>query len=260
MTPGGAPIPRVDVLGVGISAIDMRMAVAEIGRWIEGPDRHYVCVTGVHGVMESQRDEALLRIHNESGLTTPDGMPMVWCAHWAGARRVERVYGPDLMLAVCRQAALRGWTSFFYGAAEGVADRLAARLKGQFPALDVVGTYSPPYRELTEEEDQAVVELINATAPDIVWVGLGTPRQERWVAEHVGRLGASALLAVGAAFDFGAGTLAQAPPWMQRSGFEWAYRIYREPRRLWRRYAGAIPRFLIAIVRRRPQLRVTDPA
>lgn len=248
-------IPRIDVLGVGVSAIDMEAAVATITRWIEAGEPHYVCVTGVHGVMESQRDPELLEIHNESGLTTPDGMPLVWCAHWAGARHVSRVYGPDLMLELCARATERGWRSFFYGGAEGVPEHLAARLSTRFPGLPVAGTYSPPFRPLTAAEDEAVVRRINAAEPDIVWVGLSTPKQERWVARHRAALAAPVLIGVGAAFDIHAGLLPQAPPWMQRSGLEWLYRVYCEPRRLWRRYLVNNPRFLLAVARRRPRIR-----
>jgi N-acetylglucosaminyldiphosphoundecaprenol N-acetyl-beta-D-mannosaminyltransferase len=247
-------IPRVDVLGVGISAITMEQALAEITRWIETREQHYVCVTGVHGVMESQRDPELRRIHNRSGLTTPDGIPMVWAGRHAGATHMERVCGPDLMLAVCSLAAERGWPSYFYGSAEGVAKRLAVRLTARFPGLRVAGWISPPFRSLTPDEDRLVVQKINSDQPDLVWVGLSTPKQERWMAAHVGRLRAPVLLGVGAAFDLHAGLMRQAPPWMQRSGLEWLYRLYREPRRLWRRYLRNNPAFVLAILRRRPLL------
>lgn len=248
-------IQRVDVLGVGISAVNMEMAVAEITRWIDQGEQHYVCVTGVHGVIESQDDPELLRIHNESGLTTPDGMPMVWSAHRAGADYVDRVYGPDLMLEVLAKAAAHGWSSYLYGGKEGVPEQLAARLQAQFPGLKIAGILSPPFRELTDSERAEIVEQINATNPDLVWVGLSTPKQERWIAAHLGKLNASALLGVGAAFDFHAGLLPQAPRWMQRSGFEWLYRLGREPRRLWRRYLKNNPRFVWGVARNRPHLR-----
>jgi N-acetylglucosaminyldiphosphoundecaprenol N-acetyl-beta-D-mannosaminyltransferase len=247
-------IPRVDVLGVGISAVTMDRTVHEITTWIDHGLQHYVCVTGVHGVMEAQRDPALLRIHNESGLTTPDGMPLVWASRWAGARYVERVYGPDLMLELCAEAAKRGWRSFFYGGKEGVGARLAQRLQARFPGLIVAGTYSPPFRELTVQEDEEVVKRINAAQPHLVWVGLSTPKQERWMAAHIGRVSAPVLLGVGAAFDIHAGLLPQAPLWMQRSGTEWLYRLRREPRRLWRRYLYNNPRFAAAILMRPPSL------
>jgi N-acetylglucosaminyldiphosphoundecaprenol N-acetyl-beta-D-mannosaminyltransferase len=246
---------RVDVLGVGVSAISMDDAVREITGWITDGRRHYVCVTGVHGVMESQRDPDLLRIHNQSGLTTPDGMPLVWASRWAGAKAVDRVYGPDLMLELCALAAEKGWRSFFYGGREGVPEILASKLQARFPGLEVAGTYSPPFRALTPEEDAEIVERINAARPDLVWIGLSTPKQERWMDAHVGTLSAPVLLGVGAAFDIHAGTLAQAPRWMQRSGTEWLYRLLREPRRLWRRYFSIVPRFVVAVLRRKPYLR-----
>lgn len=251
------PIPRIDVLGVGISALTMDSAVAEISRYVEEGVRQYVCVTGVHGVMESQADPRLAEIHNRSGLTTPDGMPMVWAGKWAGASHMERVYGPDLMLSVCERAATNGWSSYFYGGKEGVAELLAERLQARFPGLVVAGTYSPPFRPLTAEEDEGVVEMINAAKPDLIWVGLSTPKQEWWMAGHRDRMEASVLLGVGAAFDIHAGLLPQAPAWMQRTGLEWSYRLFREPKRLWRRYLSNNPRFVLAVLRRRPRLR--DP-
>ncbi len=233
----------------------MPMAVGEITRWIDEGDQHYVCVTGVHGVMESQDDPELLRVHNESGLTTPDGMPMVWCARWAGAKHVSRVYGPDLMLEMCARAVARGWTFYFYGGNEGVPELLGDRLRERFPGLAVAGAYSPPFRPLTPEEDEAIVDRINAASPDVVWVGLSTPKQERWVAEHLGRLNAPVLVAVGAAFDFHAGLVAQAPRWIQRSGLEWVFRLSQDPKRLWRRYLGNNPRFVARILWMLPVLR-----
>ena len=230
----------------------MDHALDEITQWIETRRQHYVCFTGVHGVMESQADAELLVIHNRSGLTTPDGMPMVWAGKWAGLP-IQRVYGPDLMLALCEQAVESGWTSFFYGGAEGVPERLAERLTARFPGLRVAGTYSPPFRPLTPAEDREIVERINGAAPDLVYVGLSTPKQERWMAAHVGRLNAPALLGVGAAFDIHAGTLRQAPRWMQRSGTEWVFRLGVEPRRLWRRYLTNNPRFAVRLMAHPPR-------
>lgn len=250
---GGSPIPRIDVLGVGVSAIDMEQALAAIAGWIERRERHYVCVTGVHGVMESRRDDELRRIHNASGLTTPDGMPMVWAGRRSGAAHMRRVYGPDLMLAVCERAVRRGWSSYFYGGAPGVAERLAERLAERYPGLEVAGACSPPFRAATPAEDAATVEWIERAAPDLVWVGLGTPKQERWMAAHSQRLSAPVLLGVGAAFNIHAGLLPQAPRWMQRSGLEWLYRLAREPR-LAGRYLRNNPRFLLEILRRPPRI------
>lgn len=255
MTTAPARIARVDILGVGVSAVDMLTALREIERWIVEREPHYVCVTGVHGVMECQNDAELLRIHNESGLTTPDGMPMVWAGHAAGASSMQRVYGPDLMLALCELAAKRGWKSFFYGGREGIPEKLAQKLGERIPGLQVAGCYSPPFRPLTDVEDAAVVERINASGADLVWVGLSTPKQERWMAAHVGKLVAPAMLGVGAAFDIHAGALRQAPGVFQRAGLEWLFRLAMEPKRLWRRYFSIVPRFILSVVRRKPYMR-----
>jgi N-acetylglucosaminyldiphosphoundecaprenol N-acetyl-beta-D-mannosaminyltransferase len=238
------PISRVNILGVQVSAINMALALTTIEQWIARHDQHYVCVTGVHGVMESQGDEELRRIHNAAGLVTPDGMPLVWLSRLKGFRQVERVYGPDLLLEVCERSARQGYRQFFYGGAPGVAERLAARLQARFPGLQIAGVDSPPYRPLTPEEDAAIIEAINAANPSILWIGLSTPKQERWMAAHLGQLKAPVLIGVGAAFDFHAGVKRQAPRWMQRSGLEWSFRLAMEPRRLWRRYLVNNPRFL----------------
>lgn len=252
--------PRVDVLGVQISAVSMASAVAMFDHWIRNDESTYVCVTGVHGVMECQRDRNLLNIHNASGMTTPDGMPMVWASRWAGVRSVDRVYGPDLMLEVCRLAAESGWTSFFYGGKPGVADTLAERLVAHFPGLRVAGTHSPPFGDLTPSDDEEITARINGTNPDIVWVGLSTPKQERWMADHRASLNAKVLVGVGAAFDINSGAIRQAPRVVQRSGLEWLYRLAQEPGRLWRRYLRNNPSFVWKMLSRPPRLVVIDRA
>jgi N-acetylglucosaminyldiphosphoundecaprenol N-acetyl-beta-D-mannosaminyltransferase len=239
---------RVNVLGVGVSAINIPLAVQTIELWIEQRDPHYVCVTGVHGVMESQADQDLRAIHNRAGLVTPDGMPLVWVGRLKGQRQMTRVYGPDLMLALCERAAEKGYRHYFYGGAEGVPEQLAEALRVRFPGLQVAGTYSPPFRPLTPEEDADVVSMINAADPDIVWVGLSTPKQERWMAAHVSRIHAPVMLGVGAAFDFHTGRKPQAPGWMQRNGLEWLFRLLTEPKRLWKRYVYNNPRFIALIL------------
>lgn len=247
-------ISRVDVLGVGVSAINQEIALSEIARWITAQDKQYVCVTGVHGVMESQRDPELLAIHNSSGLTTPDGMPLVWCARYAGAESVERVYGPDLMLNVAAASVEHGWTHYFYGSAPGVPETLSENLEARFPGMKVVGTHSPPFRDLTPDEVLETAAEINGLAPDIVWVGLSTPKQERWMARFRPLLEAPVIIGVGAAFDMHAGRIPQAPPWMQSSGLEWAFRLFKEPRRLWQRYLYNNPVFIGRILRRPPRM------
>ena len=237
-------IPRVDVLGVHVSAVTMDRTLEILDHWITTGMQRYVCVTGVHGVMESRRDETLRQIHNNAGLVTPDGMPLVWWSQLTGQRQTERVYGPDLLLSCCQRSLTTGYRHFFYGGGDGVAERLVQRLSRRFPGLEVAGTYTPPFRPLTHAEDEDVVRRINDAAPDIVWVGLSTPKQEYWMAQHVGRLEAPALIGIGAAFDFHAGLKRQAPRWMQQSGLEWFFRLSTEPRRLWKRYLTNNPAFV----------------
>lgn len=245
---------RVDILGVGVSCITLDDAVEYIGRWIDHGDRQYVCVTGMHGVMESRRDEELRAIHNHSGLTTPDGMPLVWAGRRAGAPRIDRVYGPDLMWAVSARAVQQGWKVHLLGGRPGVADACAAALVRRFPSLQITGTTCPPFRTLSDEEEDRLVDELNDSGADIIWVALGTPKQERWMADHRSRLSAAVLVGVGAAFDMLAGTAAQAPRWIQRSGLEWAFRLAHEPRRLWRRYLVNIPLFAAGLLREPPRL------
>jgi N-acetylglucosaminyldiphosphoundecaprenol N-acetyl-beta-D-mannosaminyltransferase len=229
-------IPRTNILGVNISAVNLAQAVETIESWLTRGEHNYICVTPAHGVMDCQRDPELKRIFNHSGLTTPDGMSIVWLLKWMGYRHVNRVYGPDLLLAACERSLETGWRHFFYGGAPGVAERLSARLVARFPRLQVADAYAPPFRPITEDEDRAIAERINAAGPDIVWVGLSTPKQERWMAGHIGKLNATVLVGIGAAFDFLSGAKPHAPRWIQRSGFEWLFRLVTEPRRLWRRY------------------------
>ena len=179
---------------------------------------------------------------------------MVWAGRWAGAKDMARVYGPDFMLEVLERAAVEGWTSYFYGGGDGVSGALAERMKRRFPGLEVVGVCSPPFRPLTSEEDAALVTTVRDLAPDLIWVGLSTPKQERWMAAHLGQWSKGVMFGVGAAFDINAGLLPQAPPWMQRLGLEWLFRLVVEPRRLWRRYLSNNPRFVARILRRPPRL------
>lgn len=243
--------PRINVLGVRVDAQTLDGAVDRIGGWIERRECRYVCVTGVHGVISSQDDGELRRIHNEAGMVTSDGMPLVWLSRWAlrnghdGARTipVERVYGPDLMRRTFERSQITGWRHFLFGSTLATLARLRTRLSAEFPGAHVVGAHSPPYTP-DLEYDQAAVDAIAAANPDIVWVGLSTPKQERWMAAHVGRIGAPVLVGVGAAFDFQAGIKRQAPTWMQRYGLEWAFRLAAEPRRLAGRYLRNNPRFV----------------
>ena len=237
-----------DVLGVNVSAIAMDDAIATLERWISEGRREYVCVTGVHGVMECRRDPLLRKIHNEAGMVTPDGVPLVYFLRLIGKKRTQRVYGPDLMREMTAVSGRCDYRQFYYGGEVGVAEKLKEALVGSVPGLQVVGTFCPPFREMTPAEDRAVVDAINAARPHIVWVGLSTPKQERWMAEHLRRIDAPVMIGVGAAFDFLAGTKRQAPVWMQRHALEWLFRLCSEPRRLWRRYAYIVPGFAFLAV------------
>lgn len=242
--PSGSSRPRANVLGIGIDAITPEIAVNRLFAPSTRANRGYVCVTGVHGVMEAQRDAELRRILNESTLTVPDGMPTVWMGHLQGHRGMARVYGPTLLLDVCRRSVGAGRTHFFFGGAPGVADALAQSLASRFPGLRVVGTYTPPFRPLTVDEDAELRALVRAAQPDFFWVGLSTPKQERFMAAHLGMPGVGVMIGVGAAFDMHSGRTRQAPRWMQRSGLEWLFRMLQEPRRLFWRYAKNNPAFV----------------
>jgi N-acetylglucosaminyldiphosphoundecaprenol N-acetyl-beta-D-mannosaminyltransferase len=242
MTAITAPPPRAvasestNVLEIQVSAIDMPAAVRTIEGWIEHDTPSYVCICTVHTVMECQRDPALRDAVNAAGLRTPDGMPLVWLSHRAGHRNVSRVYGPDLMLELARRSSETGHRHFFYGGAPGVADALARRLEDRFPGLNVAGTDCPPMLSVGALESEETIRKINDSGADIVWVGLGTPKQDWWVANHRPLLTAPVLIAVGAAFDFHTGRVRQAPAWMQDRGLEWLFRLGQDPKRLWRRY------------------------
>jgi N-acetylglucosaminyldiphosphoundecaprenol N-acetyl-beta-D-mannosaminyltransferase len=196
-------------------------------------------------VSVAQQDPAFRAILNHSFLTTPDGMPTVWMGRWQGFREMQRVYGPDLMLRVCEFTQPRSFTHFLYGGAPGVAEELKRRLEQRFPGLKVVGTYTPPFRPLTSEEEQGLARLVSGLKPDIFWVGLSTPKQEQFMAQYWQRLEATLFFGVGAAFDFLAGRIRQAPRWMQRSGLEWLFRLGCDPGRLWKRYLRNNPLFLL---------------
>lgn len=243
--------PRFNVLGVQVSAIDLSGAVQLLIAAADADQKGYATFTGVHGVIECQDDAALLRIHNESLLTGPDGMPLVWLGKRRAGPHVDRVYGPDMMLALCAATAKTGHRHFFYGGADGVAPDLAAKLQQRFPGLQVAGTYTPPFRPLNDAEAAALIEQVKAAKPDFFWVGVSTPKQERFMAEWLPRLDATVMLGVGAAFDFHSGRKTQAPRWMQRSGLEWLYRTLTEPRRLAGRYLKNNTRFLWLLLRER---------
>jgi N-acetylglucosaminyldiphosphoundecaprenol N-acetyl-beta-D-mannosaminyltransferase len=236
-------IPRVNVLGVGVSAIDMESALSVVKEALEHGQRGYVCVTGVHGVMEAQADPDFRRIQNLSMLTTPDGMPLVWAGR-LGAFRIGRVYGPDLMQNICGISPGLGYRHFFFGGKPGVAQKLKHTMEAKFPGLAVVGTYTPPFRRLTAAEEADLYRMVEAGKPDLFWVGLSTPKQERFMSEYINRLPVKIMVGVGAAFDIHTGAIKDSPGWVKNAGLQWLHRLLQEPKRLWRRYLFNNPRFL----------------
>jgi N-acetylglucosaminyldiphosphoundecaprenol N-acetyl-beta-D-mannosaminyltransferase len=244
-------VPRYNVLGVGVSALSFLQA-RDLIVGARGAKRlGYVCLCTVNGLGEARRDPEFRRILNQSWLTTPDGMPVVWM----GPPGVERVYGPDLMLAVCDAGRDRGLRHYLYGGIPGVAEELGARLTARYPGLLVVGCFTPPFRELDDPEMDRLRSEVAGSQPDIVWVGLGTPKQERFMADPGATLDTALLVGVGAAFDFLSGRVRQAPRWMQRAGLEWLFRLCMEPRRLGMRYLRTNPMFVLRAAAQRLRIR-----
>lgn len=235
--PSQNPPARYRVLGTRVNALQIPEVITQMQHWIAARDScHYIAVTGMHGVTEAKHDPQLRAALASASLVVPDGMPLIWLGRRHGFTLPRRVYGPELMLRFWQETKAAHYRHFFYGGAPGVAEALAEKFTSQFPAHQVAGTLSPPYRELTPAEDREVCSTINASNPDVVWVGLGTPKQERWMRDHQDRLTAPVLVGVGAAFDFHAGRMRSAPAWMGDHGLEWLFRLAQEPRRLWRRY------------------------
>lgn len=237
---------RYRVLGVPVWPVDLDEASALVERWVESRTKVFLCHANVHGVMVAQHDTELREAY-EAGVTMADGMPLVWLGRRAGLPGVGRVYGPDLMLRTAELCSRKALSAFFYGGAPGVADEVARRFRARFPGMRVAGVRSPPFRALSEVEREEDIARINDARPDVVWIALGCPRQEKWVHRNRLRLEAPILAAVGAAFDFHSGRIRQAPAWVQRAGLEWAFRLSQEPVRLSRRYIVGNTKFLAAL-------------
>jgi N-acetylglucosaminyldiphosphoundecaprenol N-acetyl-beta-D-mannosaminyltransferase len=240
-----APPEAIEVLGVPVSAVDYDGVMDWMDGTVAAGGRGYICVAATHTVMVAQEDDAAMDAVLGASLVVPDGQPLVWALRALGRPLPDRVYGPDLMLRHCERAAANGSRIFLYGGRnQGALVQLTLNLRRRFPGLRVVGGCSPPFRDLAEEELDAVAQEINRSDADIVWVGIGVPKQEKWMAAMRDRLDAPVLVGVGAAFDFHAGLVPQAPAWMQSAGLEWAFRLAQEPRRLWKRYLRYNPRFV----------------
>jgi exopolysaccharide biosynthesis WecB/TagA/CpsF family protein len=243
-----SPASYANVLGIQVEALNLDSAVTRVAEVLESREKGYVSVVGVHGIMEAQRNPRLAAIYAESAITIPDGMPTVWVGRLQGCRQMERVAGPDLMMEICRSPRLAAYSHFFYGGQPGVADKLAANLKRRFPRLRVCGTFTPPFRELYPEEENMLIATIHNLKPDIVWVGISTPRQEAFMHRYLPKLETRLMFGVGAAFDFHTGRIKDAPRWVKHAGLQWLHRLVQNPRRLWRRYLRNNPDFLWQIM------------
>lgn len=236
--------PRTNILGVHLSAINIDDALRRSDELIRSDGHGYICAADVHSITEALSDPVHRDILNSSFLTTPDGMPLVWIGRLQGHKRMRRVYGPDFLIEMCRLSVGRGYRHFFYGGNPGIVERLSARLRNLFPGLHIVGTYTPPFRPLTAGEELRLFQLVERVKPDVIWVGLGSPKQERFMAQYCEKLDCRLMVGVGAAFDFHSGAKKEAPRWLQNAGLQWLHRLMQEPRRLGRRYLACIPIFL----------------
>lgn len=244
------PVDQAPVLGVPLAVTDYERTLDWIDAAVALGAREYLCVAAVHTVMESREDELLRAAVERAAFTVPDGQPLAWALRKLGYEIDARVYGPELMERACARAARSGQRFYLYGGRDEKAlAQLAANLLDRHDGLQLAGGWSPPHRPLTDAELDELAARINAAAPDVVWVGIGVPKQEKWMATMRDRLDAPVLIGVGAAFDFHAGLVPQAPAWMQRRGLEWLFRLAQEPRRLWKRYARHNPRFVAGFVR-----------
>ncbi len=244
------PPETADVLGVPLGLTDYESTLDWMDASVAARQRGYVCVCNVHTLMASAEDEELRAALLGSSINVPDGQPLVWALGALGHPLGARVYGPELMARACARGADTGQRLYLYGGRnQGALVQLALNLRQRYPGVKIVGGYSPPHRPLTADERSAVIKEINGSRADVVWVGIGVPKQEKWMLDMRSELQAPVLIGVGAAFDFHAGLVPQAPNWIQESGLEWAYRLAHEPRRLWRRYTRYNPRFVVAFAR-----------
>jgi len=240
---------------VKVSAINMRSGVDLADRWIADGHPGYVCVTGVHGVMEAQKDAEFFEILNRATINTPDGMPMSWVGRMQGHAEMDRVFGPDFMSELCQLSVSRGYRHFLYGGQPGIAEQLKTVLEARHPGIQIVGTFTPPFRTLNAVEEDTLLNQLCQSKPHILWVGLSTPKQERFMAQYVDRLQVPLLVGVGAAFDYHTGRIRDCAPWIKRAGLQWLHRLMQDPKRLWRRYLSNNPAFVFNITLQMLRLR-----
>jgi len=242
-------LKTICLLGVNVSRVNLPLAARQIIDWVNRKQRTYVCVAPVSTLVDAQRDSAYQKVVNEAGMVTPDGMPVVWLARARGCPEVERTYGPDLMMELCNRGQGIGLRHFFYGGTPENLVRLEQRLTKFFPKIMIAGCYAPPFKKGIWQEEPHVIDLINKAEADILWIGLGSPKQDFWMKMHRPQLAVPVIIGAGAAFDFCAGVKPQAPRWMQRSGLEWMFRLCCEPGRLWKRYLIGNSLFLVYLIK-----------
>lgn len=247
MPPVKVELPRANLLGVGVHATSLQAAIEVSDTILRSGQKGYVCLTGVHGLMEAHRSSAMQRILNKASLCLPDGMPTVWMGRAQGHRSMARVYGPDYMLAMCRYGVPRGYRHFLFGGKLGVAGQLRRRLEQTIPGIEIAGTFTPSFGPFDAAQEEALRVRLRESKPHILWVGLSTPKQERFMAAYLDRFDVPLMAGVGAAFDIHAGLLKDAPEWMKACGLQWLDRLRKEPRRLWKRYLTNNSRFLLAL-------------
>ncbi|MGA3071931.1 MAG: WecB/TagA/CpsF family glycosyltransferase [Terracidiphilus sp.] len=252
------------VLGIPVEPLDMESAVARVAEQLELRRKGYVCMVCVHGIMEAQRDPGFAQVYAGAALLVPDGAPTVWVGRWQGFSTMQRVAGPDLMLEIFRRKEFSHRTHFLYGGKEGVAEELREGLTQRFPWAQIIGTYTPPFRDLTIQEEESLAARIRELKPDMMWVGIGTPKQDRFMMRFLPLLDSTLMFGVGAAFDFHTGRIKDSPQWVKRAGLQWLHRLIQEPRRLFWRYLLDNPAFVwritkqLAGLRTYPQMKV-DP-
>ncbi len=240
-------LTRANLLGVGIHAVNMPRVISLVEDALTRDGKSFICATGVHGIMEAQKDAGFRKILNSAYLNVPDGKPTVWIGRLQHLPEMGHVGGPELMLEICRMSVGKGFSHFLYGGNPGVVSELAAALERMFPGIKIVGSYTPPFRPLELQEEADLIRMVAAASPDILWVGISTPKQEKFMAEYLPKLNTKLMFGVGAAFNFHSGRVKFAPLWMRKAGLAWLFRFWQEPRRLWRRYLLSYPRFLWAM-------------
>ncbi len=252
--------PAAKLLGISVEALDMEGTLSRIATELAARRKGYICMAGVHGIMEAQRDAELAGIYASSRITLPDGTPTVWVGRWQGHKGMQRVAGPDLMREVFRRKEFASCTHFLYGGEEHVAEQLREQFTNQYPWARITGTYTPPFRDLNAEEEESLIAQVRNLKPDIIWVGISTPKQERFMYRYLHRLDTTLMFGVGAAYDFHTGRIQDAPQWIKTIGMQWLHRLMQDPRRLWKRYLRNNPAFLWHIALQLSGLRQYPPA